>query len=378
MKAETSFSLKDQLFNPDKVDYLAGRLTAAWADFPADSFTTQVVDAFPRLELKQRIDHIAESLRDALPAEYPVALDVLLRSLPPVLDPTRTDNDFGDFIFAPHSAFVARYGCSAEYLDASLAALKAITQRFSAEGPIRDFLNSFPQETLAFLDDCAGDDHYHVRRLASEGTRPKLPWAQKLTLDHGAALPLLDRLFADPTRFVTRSVANHLNDLSKIDPDLVIATLTRWRESGRQREAEMDYICKHASRTLLKKGHPAALRLLGFGGKPKITVRELKRHTPAVRVGEAFEFSLVLESLKKQNLVIDYRMDFASDGKKKRGQKVFKLKALALSKGEVWRTRKRHPMRLMTTRRLYAGEHEITLLINGQEYGSLTFELVAE
>ena len=376
MKAETSFSLKDQLFNADKVANLASGLSSAWADFPADAFTAQVLDAFPRLELKERIDHIAISLHEALPADYPLALDVLLRSLPPELDPDRTDNDFGDFIFAPYSAFVAKYGCSVEHRDLSLAALKAVTKRFSAEWPIRDFINTFPKETMAFLNECARDDHYHVRRLASEGTRPKLPWAQKLNLDYRAAMPLLDRLFADSTRFVTRSVANHLNDVSKIDPGLVVTTLTRWRDSGRQKEKELDFICKHALRTLVKKGHPDALSLLGFGGSPDVEVKQLEAHTPVVKVGEAFEFTLVLASRKMQKLVIDYRMDFASDTAK-RGRKVFKLKALELTEGQEWRTRKKHPMRLMTTRRLYAGEHEVTLLINGQAYGSLTFELVA-
>lgn len=374
MKAKTSFSLKDQLFNPKKIADLATRLSEAWADFPATAFNARIVDALPRLELKERIDHIAESLHEALPADYPGALSILLRSLPPELDPTLTDNDFGNFIYAPYSAFVARYGCSAEHLDKSLAALKDMTKRFSAEWPIRDFINAFPQETMAFLTACAQDDHYHVRRLASEGTRPKLPWAQKLNLDYQAAMPLLDQLSADSTRFVTRSVANHLNDVSKIDPELVVATLKRWRKSGRQGEKELVYMCQHALRTLVKKGDPGALTLLGFGGTPEVEVQELKGHRPVVKVGEAFEFSLRLKSLEKQNLVVDYRMDFASEGKK-RGQKVFKLKALKLTKGEVWQTHKKHPMRLMTTRRLYVGEHEITLLINGQAYGSLTFEL---
>jgi 3-methyladenine DNA glycosylase AlkC len=377
MKAKTSFSLKDQLLNPEKVAFLVARLCAAGTDFPADSFSARVLEAFPRLELKERIDHIAECLREALPADYPVALETLLRSLPPELDPTRTDDDFGDFIFAPYSVFVAKYGCSAEHLPESLAALAVITKRFSVEWSIRDFINVFPRETMTFLAACAQDGHYHVRRLASEGTRPKLPWARKLTLDYQAPVPLLNRLFADPTRFVTRSVANHLNDISKIDPELVVTTLTRWRKSGRQGDKEMAYICKHALRTLVKKGYPDALTLLGFGAAPEVEVQELKSHTPVVNVGEAFEFSVGLASRKKQNLVVDYRMDFASAGKK-RGQKVFKLKTLELIGAEVWRTHKKHPMRLMTTRRLYVGEHEVTLLINGQAHGSLTFELVNE
>jgi 3-methyladenine DNA glycosylase AlkC len=310
-----------------------------------------------------------------LPAFYPHALTIILNALPPQLDPTQTDNDFGDFIIAPLNHYVAVYGCTSEHLDLSLNALREITKRFSAEDAIRTFINTFPDKTITFLTDCATDDNYHVRRLASEGTRPKLPWSQKLTIDHTTPLPILDLLFADNTRYVTRSVANHLNDISKLNAPLVVDILTRWQQSGKQTEHEMSFIAKHALRTLVKQGNADALTLLGFGGKPDVTISDFVTSTPQVKVGEAFEFSLQIHSHKKQNLIVDYVMDFASDGKKK-GQKVFKLKQLALKKGEMVTLNKKHPMRLMTTRRLYAGAHQITLNLNGQAFGTLTFHLV--
>ena len=119
-------------------------------------------------------------------------------------------------------------------MEISLKGLKEITKRFSAEDAIRYFLNAFPDKTLTFLIDCARDENYHVRRLATEGTRPKLPWAQKLTIDYHLALPILEILHGDKTRYVTRSVANHLNDISKIDPDLVLDTLRKWQEGDRR------------------------------------------------------------------------------------------------------------------------------------------------
>ncbi|MEM6429086.1 MAG: DNA alkylation repair protein [Deinococcota bacterium] len=374
MKATTTFSLKDQLFNKDKVAYLAELFQTAYPQFPADAFVKDVVDAFPELELKQRITHITEQLRTCLPDDYSDALAIILQALPPELDPSKKDDDFGDFITAPLSNYVALYGCEAEYLELSLDALKAITKRFSAEDAIRYFINAFPDETLAFLKACAQDANYHVRRLASEGSRPKLPWAQKLMTEYTWPLELLDLLYADSTRYVTRSVANHLNDLSKLDPDLVLVTLKCWQAEGKQNDKEMAFICKHALRTLIKQGRQEALELIGFGGAPDITITDLTTSTPDVTVGDAFEFELTLTSHKQQNLVVDYLMIFASDSKK-RSQKVFKIKQLELAEGEVVKLSKRHPMRLMTTRRLYEGEHSITLQVNGQAYGSLTFNL---
>ena len=157
---------------------------------------------------------------------------------------------FGDFIYASYSEFVAKNGCVEERLQMSLDALYEITQRFSAEDAIRYFINARPQETLKQLLLWTSASHYHVRRLCSEGTRPKLPWSQKVNIPLTAPLEILSNLFYDTTRFVTRSVANHLNDISKSDAGLVIATLTKWRQSGNQRPQEMDYIVRHALRTL--------------------------------------------------------------------------------------------------------------------------------
>ncbi|MEM7773082.1 MAG: DNA alkylation repair protein [Cyanobacteria bacterium P01_A01_bin.37] len=375
MKAKSSFSLKDQLFNPHKVEYLGGLISQIYTAFDQAAFQHAVVKEFPELELKERIAHIATCLHRYLPNNYLIALEIILSSLPPALDPTKTDDDFGDFIFAPLSLFVATYGCTQDYLEVSLQALKEITKRFSAEDAIRYFINTFPDETCRFLFHCAQDDNYHVRRLASEGTRPKLPWSQKLIIDYRQPLPILGVLFADKTRYVTRSVANHLNDISKVDSPLVIETLNQWHTSGKQTVEEMKFITQHGLRSLIKQGDPQALALLGFGTKPDIKIIHFVTDTSVVKVGEAFRFSLELRANQAQNLLVDYLMIFATDGKKQ-PQKVFKLKQLELKAGEVVKLQKRHPMRLMTTRRLVLGEHRIILQVNGQPFDSLSFELV--
>ncbi len=376
MKAEPTFSLKDQLFNAEKVAYLAAQFSAAWRDFPTDTFVAAVMAKLPELELKARIIHISVCLQSVLPDNYPDALTIILKALPPELDPARSDDDFGDFIHAPLSEFIAMYGCSAEYLEISLAGLRENTKRFSVEGPIRTFINAFPAETLAFLTECAQSENYHVRRLASEGTRPKLPWAQKLVIDYHAPLSILDALFADQTRYVTRSVANHLNDIAKLDPALVVETLQRWKESGAQDEKEMAWICQHATRTLIKQGDPDALKLLGYGETPEIEISDFETSTPEVVIGEAFLFSFTLTAKKPQKLLVDYQMTFASD-RDKQSQKVFKLKQLDVTEGKVTKIKKKHPMKLMTTRRLFPGTHTITLQVNGEPFDSLSFELVA-
>lgn len=374
-KAKPTFSLKDQLFNPEKVAFLANRFSAAYPAFQAADFQQDVVSQFPKLELKERITHMTECLHKYLPDDYPAALDIILKALPPELDPAKTDDDFGDFIIGPLSHFVAMYGCLADYLDASLKAMKAITKRFSAEDAIRYFINAFPEQTLEFLTECATDDNYHVRRWASEGTRPKLPWSQKLVIDHHRPMHILDLLFADKTRYVTRSVANHLNDIAKIEPDLVISTLKRWKESGQQDEKEMKWMIQHATRTLIKNGNQDALHLMGYGAEPDITISDFVTSTPEVKIGEAFEFSLTITPNKDQNLMIDYQMVFATDGKRS-GQKVFKLKQVETKAGKPIKIKKKHPMRLMTTRTLYEGEHTITLQVNGKPFDQLAFQLV--
>lgn len=376
MKAETNFSLKDQLFNAEKVEYLARLFKEAQPDFPARAFCRTVVDEFPNLELKQRIEWISRCLQDHLPTDFPKAVGIILKALPPELDPDEKDDDFGDFIIAPLSHFVATNGCSEEHLELSLEALKAITKRFTVEDAIRYFINEFPDRTFEFLTECALDPSYHVRRLASEGTRPSLPWSQKLRTDPVRALTILDRLYTDQTRYVTRSVANHLNDISKLDANLVLDTLRRWEERGDQSTQEMRYIVNHALRTLVKQANPGALNLLGFTSDPEIKLVDFSSTTPKVKLGTAFEFSLVLQSKKNQKLLLDYVVEFPSpQARATPRRKVFKLKTSELKVGQRLELQKKHPMRLMTTRALHQGIHRVDLRLNGVPCGSLEFEL---
>lgn len=254
--------LKDLLFSREKVELIAREIGMVDSAFRGAEFVANVVARFPELELMARVSWIATCLEGHLPRDFRRAAGVLVLSLPAPADPTRSDGDFGDFIYAPYAEYIARHGRTAEHLELSLTALREITTRFSAEFAIRPFLDAFPDEVLASLLAWTEDEHYHVRRLCSEGTRPRLPWARNLTLPREVGIPLLDRLFSDPTRYVTRSVANHVNDISKKDPELALDTLERWRRSGRQRPREMRYMIRHAARTLVRADHPRALDLI--------------------------------------------------------------------------------------------------------------------
>jgi len=369
------FSLKDDLFNAQKVEKIALEIQNVYPEFNIDAFKKDVVGAFPKLELKERIYHIRDMFKKYLPDNYVVAANILLDALPSELDPKKSDDDFGDFIYAPYSDYVATYGCTEEHLDFSLEALREMTKRFSVEFAIRDFINQYSEKTLEILHTCALSENYHERRLASEGLRPKLPWAKKLALDYNVPFKHLDHLFYDNTRYVTRSVANHLNDIAKIDAPLVVETLKRWKKSGKQNPKEMEYITTHALRTLVKKGDEDALALLGYVKGPSIVVNDLVLHSNVVSVGETLIFDIEIEAKENTRLIVDYLIHF----KTKLGTlspKVHKLKKLNLKKGEKITLKKKHPFKAnMSTRTLYEGDHIVEVQINGTVYSSDTFML---
>jgi len=226
-KTKEKFSLKDHLFNEKKVKKLADEIFSVYKDFQKEKFISEALKEFKNLELKERISHLVFLLQKYLPNNFREDTEIILKALPKELDDKKVDDDFGDFIYAPYGEFISTYGLNKKDLSFSLKALKEITKRFSVEYPIRFFLNNFEKETYEFLLLCSKDKNYHIRRLASEGTRQKLPWAIKINLDYKESIKILDNLYFDNTRYVIRSVANHLHDISKIDSTLVLKTLIR-------------------------------------------------------------------------------------------------------------------------------------------------------
>ena len=369
------FSLKDELFNAEKVQKIASEIKEVFDAFEEEKFSNEVLALFPELELKERIYHICDMFKKHLPLDYLVATKILLKALPPPLDPLKTDDDFGDFIYAPYSDFVVTFGCNEEYLEFSLEALREMTKRFSVEFSIRDFINKFPKETFEMLNACSFSSNYHERRLASEGSRPKLPWAKKLITNHSQSISLLENLYSDKTRYVTRSVANHMNDISKIESSLVIKVLKKWKASKVQNEKEMLFILTHSLRSLIKDGDKEALELLGCADNPDILLNDFKLMHTTVKVGKSLEFSFSIEAKEDELLIIDYLIYFLSKtGRESR--KVYKIKKLNLKKGELISLIKKHPFKAnMSTRKFHAGKHKVELQVNGKIYSYAYFNL---
>ena len=367
------FSLKDHLFNAETVGRLAGHFEQAGV-FKSAPFVADVMPKMLPLELKARINLIAEVLQDYLPADFPAAAQAITAALPPPLDPTLSDDDFGHFIYAPLGVYVENNGLEG-HLDQSLDTLEQITQRFSMEYSIRAFLNKHPDATLARLQDWVSHDHYHVRRLVSEGTRPKLPWGQAIGLTSAQTLPLLDQLHGDATRFVTRSVANHLNDITKKDADAVITRLERWQTVGKQTKNELKWMRKHALRGLIKAGHPGAMTHLGYRPDVAVTVAGFSIAPETLARGDSAEIALTLTTETDAALIVDYVIDFVkSNGST--APKVFKLKVLQAKAGKPVKLRKKHVFKdNATTFTLHPGAHRVHVQINGCIIATVSFEL---
>ena len=372
IKAERAFSLADQVFNADSVGELARALAKATEHFNANTFTKKCLSAFPELEFKDRIRYMVERLGDQLPEDYDQAVAILTNALPPPLDPTLTDDDFGHFIWSVPAEWVALKGCTEDRLERSLAFLKEATQRFSVENAIRPFLANFPEVTMDFVRGCATDTNYHVRRLASEGIRPYLPWAQRVILPPEQVIGVLSTLHSDSTRYVTRSVANTLNDLSRDHPDLVIETLKAWHKSARQSAEELDWLTRHALRTLVKADNHQAFELLGYPSEPKFSLANISINE-TVALGDALVWQGTLKSHAQQKLKIALRVHFL----KANGEhtvKVFAVKDIDIGKQSI-EIEKKIPFKPITTRTLYLGTHYVELVVNGKIRGKKTFVL---
>lgn len=367
------FSLKDRLLNAEKTRYLAGLFAEAEPGFDADTFEHAVVFRLPELELKQRIAWIAECLGAALPGSLPDVAPVVRAALPPPLDPQVNDGEFGDFIFAPVGELVVARGLD-EHPDLVLDLLEEITQRFSMEWAIRPVLNRWAGPALARMMDWTDHPSTHVRRLVSEGTRPRLPWGQPVTLRPQDPLPLLDRLHGDPTRYVTRSVANHLNDVSKSHPDMAMDRLARWQGVRRQTARELDWMTGHALRGLVKRGEPRAVKMLGYDPEVELDVT-LEIDSGPVRIGDALRFACRIEARDDTRVLVDYVIHFLRPSGKV-SAKVFKLKKARVAAGQPLELSKRHGLKAdATTFTLVPGRHRLELQINGRSRATANFDL---
>lgn len=351
-------------FGPDTPRTIAAMIQGVSKKFRADAFIRDALNGYEALDLMPRAWKIAEALKQHLPDDYEQAIKILIASLGPRQD--KTDN-FGmaPFLYLPHVFYVGKYGL--KHFEASMHAQYELTQRFTAEFSIRPYLEQHRDATLARLKVWAHDDSAHVRRLVSEGTRPRLPWAPRLRefqQDPRPVLELLELLKDDPELYVRRSVANNLNDIGKDHPALLVATAKRWmQDAGKERR----WLIRHALRSAVKRAEPAVLELMGYAGKANIAIGKARISPKRVKIGEsvAIAFELTNTAKRKQRLLVDLRIHFVK-ANGKTAAKVFKLKEIEFAAGETVQLKKTVSCSEMTTRKHYAGEHVVEVAVNGR------------
>jgi 3-methyladenine DNA glycosylase AlkC len=364
--------MKDSL-EADAIARIAHVLSIIIKDFSSTEFTQAALEGINGLELKQRVHHLIEVLARFLPSEFPDAAAILLQ--------VNQHWDWGDendalssFAAWPLTDYVAVYGIDEPEL--ALTVLKNLTPLFSAEFAIRPFIKQHFEFTYQQALLWCNDDDEHVRRLASEGFRSRLPWGVRLNQfceKPQPLFPILEQLKDDPSLYVRKSVANNLNDISKDNPSDVIKLCQRWSKDA---SSERQFIIRQGLRSLVKAGRSEVFPLLGYTAEPHLKPLGIKLNHTQVKLGEVVEFSTELESKsdKEQSFVLDYKVHHVKANGATTA-KVFKWRNITLQPRQNVQLQKLHPFKLITTRKYYAGTHSIELQINGKSMAKANFEL---
>ncbi|MGI9364955.1 MAG: DNA alkylation repair protein [Rhizobiaceae bacterium] len=366
-------------FNPDMIAEMADHLARVDGDFDRARFIEHATAGMDALELKERSNQICDALDQFLPADHRRACDIMVRALHPqdragLGNMSMDDQGIRGWAIMPMADLVARRGL--KDFDYSLDVLAHLTCRFSAEFAVRHFFVRDWQSALDKAIVWSKSDNFHIRRLASEGSRPRLPWGLQIAQfvnDPNPLLPLLEGLKSDEEEYVRRSVANNINDIAKDHPDTVAALAKRWMEGA---DKNTTRLVKHACRILVKKGHAPTLAALGYG-KPQIRVDHFAITTPEVKLGGhlAFEMEMTSTADELQPLIIDFAIQYQrANGEL--SPKVYKWKIIELQANESLTISKKQTVRQITTRVFHAGTHGLEIQINGERLAGGSFELV--
>lgn len=363
-------ALKDMFFQKKFYQGLCTEMETLHPTFNSEQFLQEIFnDGWEKRALKDRMRHTTLTLHKHMPEDFRQALDILYQLLP------RLESfGFEKMIFPD---YVELYGL--EDWDASLPAFEIFTQSMSAEFAVRPFIVCDQERMMAQMLQWAEHEHVGVRRLASEGCRPRLPWAialPALQQDPSPIFPILERLIKDPEETVRRSVSNNLNDISKDHPDRVVSFLEPYQSNA---SPETNWIINHALRSLFKAGHAGALTMMGYGDISTVQFTDFSLELQKIPWnGEVkFSFKLISSAQTPLDLMIDYAIGFLrKNGKQNR--KVFKLSKSTLNPGETLSFFRKFSFAPVTTRVYYPGEHALEIQINGQVVGQLSFELLPE
>ncbi len=357
--------LKDRFFTDESVRAFAKTIKKHHARFDEKKFYRLVFDdTFKDMELMQMARHATERLAQLLPKSHKKAVPILVKAAPEV-------KGFESFCLP---TYVELYGL--DDWESSLPALAVFTKYSSSEFSIRPYIKQDAARAMAFMEELASDHDEKVRRFASEGCRPRLPWAMALPAfkkDPSPILPILEKLKDDDSEFVQKSVANNLNDISKDHPELVLDICERWQRTSKS----ADWIIKRACRTMLKAGNKRAMLLFGFGNPTSLYIERLGLSKKRVKIGEKLRFSFVLnvETKKKCKVRLEYIVTFSKAGGKT-SKKIFQLIEKSYAPGRYELTR-HHSFVDMSTRKHHPGEHRISIVVNGVEKVDARFTLRA-
>ena len=367
--------MKNGLSTP-AVIRIADALEKILTNFDKTAFIDLCCDRIETLELKERVSYLITVLHQYLASDFLRAAH-LLSAIVPLWDFGDKEDPLRSFAAWPLIDYIAVHGIN--HPEVALPLMKTLTPLFSAEFAIRPFILKYPEFCHEHFLIWCNDTHADVRRLVSEGTRPRLPWGIQLkpfVLDPTPTLVYLHALKTDKSLYVRRSVANHLNDISKDHPEVVITTCKDWIEAFNGTVSdEMQWLIKHATRTIVKQGNPEVFSLLGYTDKPKVEIN-LVVEQDVITLGESLRFNVGLtgESSDKQNVVVDYAIHFVKANGTTR-PKVFKLRNVMLLPGKCFPVSKKHAIKPITTRKYYPGEHKIEILVNGETKASQSFYL---
>ncbi|MEO8696833.1 MAG: DNA alkylation repair protein [Acidimicrobiales bacterium] len=349
---------KDE-FNALTIDSLATELSRSWAEFPTSRWRVLASARLDELRLSERIELFADALVTCLPDDFGEAAQIIERAL--------CSPAFTGWMTMPVGTYVAKTGI--DQPERALAVLAALTPRFSSEGPIRVFIGNVLRADVSVPARVGPRPDEHVRRLVSEGTRPRLPWARQLRafiIDPTPTIALLDLLYDDQSPYVRRSVANHLNDISKDHPELVVNVARRWLSASPQR---VDVV-RHGLRTLIKRGEPTALEILGFAHDSTVRLVDLVCKPAALEIGDVATFRFTLEADVETRAAIDYVVHYQGASGLKAG-KVFKLTTRTLAAGHLTAFERRHRFGHVSIRRIHPGPHRIDVQVNGRVLGGV-------
>ncbi len=353
-----------EMFNKRFYTQFAAEFKRVDKNFKSDQFIKEMLLGIEPLSLNERMRKTSHTLKNYLPPDYKKTITIMRQVI------QNTPRGYTNLVFPD---FVSIYGH--DDVDTSLDALKHFTQFGSSEFGIREFLKRDFNKIIKVMNAWAKDKNAHVRRLASEGSRPRLPWSFKLDeviKNPKSTQSILEALKADDELYVRKSVANHLNDHSKDNTDFMLQVLKAWDK----KHPHTAWIVKHASRSLIKKGNANSLALFDFEKDPKIRIQNFKILKPKINLGQNLEFAfeLVSEKTKTQKLVVDYIIHYRKKGKEL-SPKVFKLKEIDLNAKETISISKKQMMKDFTTRKHFAGEHFLEIQVNGKVYSKLKFSL---